>query len=444
MKRKIAILLMYGIFLLIVETLIILWILYGDASTSTDIPSIIPCKDNNTNTTLDNLDPTPINKNRNEDIAPASTLSASSASNSQSGLNSKPCPSVDTASILANLETKVDITLVDDLKVTVPHEDLLQQTQDLPTSVNNIPNIIQISSLYDFKDNKSISIDELFVLFKTYPSVSYWIFSEIDIALDGSKPSLGDYMQKYNLYMDIKTLALKNSSAGLIQTLLCEERISKHIEVLCIAQIFKNHYGNIDFVLPQMENLKTLMIKKIPTGFLMKLFIKSYKTFMNLDDLTIDSSLGLSALDMYKFASPCLSILNSVKKEISLRRDFLYDILTYVSTKKPNSKINLTLQANMLTLDLSLYFPSQDVTLPNSNLLYSQLKDITNSLFKQNVNEYVFTTSKCFLNHQNISMQQFEDLIVDSYNTVKDNRQKPVIQVEYADVVKANPKKTLV
>jgi hypothetical protein len=333
------------------------------------------------------------------------------------------------SSILDNLEKRISIIINNSSEPE--YIEVFNKIQNLSPSMKNISEIICICPNNDSGKKEPLSVYEVFALLKSYPFISYWIFSDIGLIIDNSKPFLGDCMQKYNLDLNIKALVMNNSSVGLLQTLLCEKRITKHIELLEITQHFKNPSDNINFVLPQMENLRVLVIQATSADLVMNLFIKSYKTFMDLDTLTIDSWLCVPDNCMPDFTDAFLTVLTKVQKKVSLRWVFLYNILACIETNETSP--NLDMQAQTLTLDLSLYLPTQDVILPNSDRLCSQLQKSIKILFKQNVSEYVFTTSECFLNYQNISMKQFEDLIEESYNAVKDQRQRPDIQVEYTD-----------
>jgi hypothetical protein len=411
MRRKIAVGIMCCMSILIVGILAASEPKKSKVITSINMPSTFSCKNENPNTVL------------------------ASTSNLQSGLNSKTCPSLDTASILSKLEKRVNIKLIRSSELTDVHTYLLQQIQNLPSSVASTPNTIYIFSIHDPSKKAGISVRELFVLFKSYSSVPCWIFSDITLIIDSTQSLLGDYMQKYNLYMNIKTLVLNSTSVGLIPTLLCEKRISKHIESLQISKGFKNPSDNLDFVLPQMKHLKTLVIQQIFSDLLVKLFINSYRTFMNLDNLIVESGLCVSGNCMHGFTVAFLTVVNKVQKEVFLRWGFLQYLLPYISTKKPNSDLNPKLQAQKLTLDLSAYLPHQDVKLPNSKYIYFQLYKSIKILFKQNVNRYVFISSVYSLKKQHIAAIKLQNIIGNAYAAVKSQRQNPNIRVEYMDYV---------
>jgi hypothetical protein len=407
---------------------------------SIDTPSISSDEDENINMLLDSLDPI-LNKNRNENAMSASTFTSNplSTSNPRSSLDTSSRLTLDTASILDNLKKRVSIKLINPSELTNFHECLLQQIQNLAYSVTSTPSTIHISSINNPSKKENLLVDELFVLFKKYSSVPCWIFSGINLMIDSSKPSLADYMQEYNLDLNIKMLVVHCSSVGMLRTLLCEERITKHIELLQISKSLISSSNDLNFVVSPMQNLKTLIISKVFSELLMRLFANSYKSFMNLDILMFKTGLCVTA-DRREFTSPFLTVLNSVQKEVFLRRDYLQDILVYISTKEES---NLTLQAKKLTLDLSSYMSYQDITMPNLKDLYYQLQKSIKILFKQNVNEYVFVASKLFLNHQNISMKKFKKLIKESYAAVKDKRQNSNIRVEYTDCIENNTKTML-
>jgi hypothetical protein len=425
--------------------------------------TVSPCEDKNINTGLNDDsvaasnnrteiivpdETVPITDNREETIAPVFNYgltpstssikdtkimtSTSSTSNPLSSLDTKACASLDTASILANIEKRIDIILNNPLELK--YIQIFDQIQNMKLSINDHLEVICICSQNNYDSKDTLSVYELFTLFKRYPLVPCWVFSDIDLMIDTSKPSLGDCMQKYNLDLTLKMLVMDDLSVKLIQTLLCEERISKHIEILEIYQCFTKLDDDLEIVLPLMENLKTLMIKNISTDLLINLIANSYKTFMNLDILIVETWLDIPPNYMHDFTYVFLTVLNTVQKEVFLRWSLLQNLLFYLTTNETSS--NLNIQAQKLTLDLSSYLAFQLIEMPDSDYLYYYLQESTKILFKQNTTKYVFITSELFLNHQNIPIKQFEDLIVDSYNTVKDKRRNSNIRVDYMDFIK--------